>query len=143
MEETERIQRVWQRVRGGAEEAQPEQWMAQLLRDVHAETELWQQLGRAHGGVYGRIARQKQSQMNCLRGIWRIAAGQHWQTPKQTRPEKPDLRRSCARGMALWRVFDDHCRDPEFGPVFQSLRDQQREHCRIALELLGHAGGSS
>lgn len=140
MEETDRIQRVWQRVRG-PEPEQPEQWLTQLLSDQARETALWQQLGRRHGGAYARVARQKQSQLNCLRGIYRIAAGRPHRPSNPTEPEQPDLKRSAARGLALWRIFDDHSRDPEFGPVFQSLRDQQREHCRITLELLG-AGSS-
>lgn len=134
MEQTERVQRVWQRVRGESPE-QPESWLRQLLTDQAAETALWQQLGRRHGGIYERIAKQKRGQLNCLRGIWLLAAGQPWQPPKESSQEPPDLRRSAARGLALWRIFDDHSRDPEFGPVFQSLRDQQREHCRLTLEL--------
>lgn len=135
MEQTELQQRVWQRVRGQTPE-QPDSWLRQLLADQAAEAALWQQLGSRHGGIYAQIARQKREQLNCLRGIWLLAVGQPWKPVGEPPAEPPELRRSAARGLALWRVFDDHSRDPEFGPVFQSLRDQQRQHCRLTLELL-------
>ena len=134
----EQAQRVWQRVRGegAAQPENPESWLSQLISDQAQETALWQQLGRSRGGIYGTVARQKQAMLHCLRGIYFLAAGQHHQS-QQPRPERADLRRSAARGMALWKVFDGHSRDPDFGPAFQSLRERQREHCRVTLELLG------
>ena len=133
----ERTEKIWQRVRG--ETAAPEPaWLGQLIADQREETALWHRWARRRGGVYSTVAREKAAMLRCLRGIWALTPGRP-EPPAAPSAGEGDLRRSAARGLALCRVFGDHAGDAELGPVFRSLEERQREHCRITLELLSPA----
>ena len=63
-------------------------------------------------------------------------------TPTVTPPvpqESPDrcLRRCYGQEMRCLAQYEARSTDPEYGPVFSRLAAQEREHCRIILELLG------
>lgn len=133
----ERAEKVWQRVRG--EEPSPA-WLGQLLADQREETALWHRLARRRGGVFSRVAREKGAMLRCLRGIWVLASGGAPEPSLPPAAGEGDLRRSAARGLALCRIFADHSRDADFGPVFRDLEQRQRQHCCLTLELLSRSG---
>lgn len=131
--------RVWQRVQG-AQAQTSEEALARMLELLQEDNALWQLLARRYGGTYQTLAVRQKSQLACLRGIWKIHTGKahqplHCPPPTGTREEL--LRQSYARQMALLQAADARTRDPEFGPIFAQLRDQQKNHCRMTLELLG------
>lgn len=145
MDETEqaRAQRVWQRVLGEPPGTKRE-WLARLMADQMEDAAVYRMLARQLGGRFQRLYEQKQAQLNCLRGIWRIFTG----TVPPSAPVKlpsgsPEelLRRCIGRQMQVLQAYDAQTREPEFGPVYASLREAQKDHCRLALELLGSGLG--
>ena len=50
------------------------------------------------------------------------------------------LRKCYAAEMQTAREYELWASDPEYGPVFGRLAEQEREHCRMILELMGRLG---
>ena len=61
---------------------------------------------------------------------------------KSAQPELADpealLRRCYGREMQCLAKYEARSSDPEFGVVFARLAEQERRHCHMVLELLGH-----
>lgn len=134
--------RVWQRVHG-EEHKTEETVLEQMLEQLAQDAAVWRYLARHQTGPFPAMAQQRQTQLDCLRGIWRIRTGKPYpprNVPPPTGTREELLRQSYARQLSLWQTFDAKARDPEFGPVFLSLREQQRNHCRMTLELIGRSG---
>lgn len=125
--------KVWQRVRGET----PDQ--TQLLREWLAEqapiAACYRNLSR-RGGKFQLLHEHKHSQINALRGLLRLLTGQGVARP-QCREAAADLKICFAAEVKFYRALDAQSREGEFGPVFASLRERQREHCRILAEVIG------
>lgn len=125
--------KVWQRVRGGT----PDQ--IQRLREfLTAQAPIaacYRNLSR-RGGKFQLLHEHKHSQINALRGILRMLTGQPVAQPR-CREATPDLKACFTAERNLYDALDAQSRDGEFGPVFASLRDRQREHCRLLAEVIG------
>lgn len=131
--------RIWQRVRGTGDQEGPDR--VQRLREVlAAQGELlgvYRQLGR-RGGRCRQLCEQKQCQIDCLRGLLRVLTGQCVAPPKA--PCGPvDLLRCHQRELQFLQELAELRREPDLGPVFETLHDRQRVQCRVLLEVLGTA----
>ena len=53
-------------------------------------------------------------------------------------PVSTMLRRCYGREMRCLAQYEARANHPEYGPVFARLAEQEREHCRLILELIGN-----
>ena len=135
---------VWQRVQGGAEQTRPEEGLLELIARETEDGEIYLQLSRKLQGKAGALLRkmheQEMAHAACLRGIYTLTTGKRAGafTPKLT-PDTPEqiLRRCYGREMRCLARYEQRAADPEYGPVFQRLAEQERAHCHMILELLG------
>ena len=135
---------VWQRVQGGADQPHPEEGLLELIAREAEDGEIYLQLSRKLQGRAGALLRkmyeQEQAHAACLRGIYTLTTGKRAApfTPKLI-PDTPEhiLRRCYGREMRCLARYEQRAADPEYGPVFQRLAEQERDHCRMILELLG------
>ena len=63
-------------------------------------------------------------------------------TPLVSPADKPELtlRRCYASHMRSLKEYEKRSDDPEYGPVFARLAQQERDQCRTVLELIGSLG---
>lgn len=138
--------RVWQRVRGESPEDE-EGDLAQLIIQEWEDAAIYLQLSRRWGGkeapVLYQLFRQEQNHCACLKGIYTMLTG----TPPKLRAVRPmaeplevSLRKCYAREMRALSAYETRSADPNYGHVFSRMRDQEQEHCRVILTLLGGLG---
>ena len=134
---------VWQRVH--AQKPQPkEQGLLAMIAQEWTDAATYLQLSRVLSGKDSQVLRkmyeQEQAHAACLRGIYTLTTGKRAGafTPKLT-PDTPEqiLRRCYGREMRCLARYEQRAADPEYGPVFQRLAEQERAHCHMILELLG------
>ena len=136
---------VWQRVLGTDPAPPPQTDLTSLIAGEMADEAAYLTLSRKLRGqqsdLLRQMARQAQTHSACLRGIHRLRTG----TAPQVRvPEPSDappeqlLRRCYSRKTQNAAQYEARSSDREFGEVFAGLARQEREHCRIILELLGN-----
>jgi len=141
----EKAARVWQRVR--AETAQPPDlqelltMIAQELQSATVFLHLSRRMAGSPGAMLRHIAQQERSHAACLKGIYTMLSGSHpavRPTPV-TREESIDtvLRRCYGEQMRSIKTYEAKSTDPQFGQTFARLAGQEKEHCRLILELLG------
>ena len=86
------------------------------------------------------MANEDRAHAACLKGIFNLVTGEKngFRTPP-TPQEAPEisLRRCYGQEMRCLAQYEERSADPEYGPVFSRLAAQEKEHCRIVLELLG------
>ena len=102
---------------------------------------LARQFGGREGGLLERMAREARGHAACLEGICLLATGEVpaiGTLPPETGDARTLLRKCYGRAMRLLTTYEARRRDPEYGPVFVRLADQQQDHCRNLLEILGH-----
>lgn len=149
----EKAARVWQRVQNQKpDKIQPprEDNMAALIMAEWEQAATYLQLARQlpsrQASVLQRLSREEQAHGACLKGIHTLITGEPpvIQTPPIPRePPKITLRRCYGRQMQALREYEKRSEDPEYGPVFRRLAEQEREHCRSLLELIGSMQDSS
>lgn len=136
--------RVWQRVRGNpAEDKSLERLILQTWEDANVYLQLSRRTTGRTGTVLRELHRRKQAQCACLRGIHRMLTGQALGLPRGksvTEPLEAALRGCYAREMRSLRLWGDRISDPDYGPVFQRMTEEERESCRMLLELIGSPG---
>lgn len=149
----EKAKRVWQRVQAtqmsGCSEPEDTQ-AADLLRLIAgewADAVTYLQLSRKCQGRQATLLRklfeEEQSHMACLKGIYTLITGQKpvvQATPPTQEPMALALRKCYGREMHCLAEYEAKAAHPEYGPVFARLAQQEREHCRLVLELLGNVG---
>ena len=138
----EKAARVWQRVRG--EEENREKGLLALIAQEWTDAATYLQLSRRMTGkdsaVLRKMYEQEQSHTACLKGIYTLITGTHpviRALPVSQSDTESVLRRCYGREMQCLAQYEARSRDPEYGQVFARLADQEREHCRLLLELLG------
>ncbi len=136
-------QRVWQRVRG-SETVAPERSLDALIAAEWEDAATYLQLSKHFSGrerqLLHKLHEQELAHCSCLKGICSITSGSKPQLPTPDPVHGPidQILRSCyGRKMRAMSAYDARCQDPEYGCVFTKLRDQEQEHCRIILELIG------
>ena len=148
MNEIDHIQaaRVWQRVRGQTAEDEARALAALIQQEWHNAC-VFLQLSRRCAGpdaaLLHRLFEQEQAHCACLKGIYTILTGQK----AATRPIAPvtgspgELLRACyARQMRNLSAYEVRARESEYAHVFVRLREQEMDHCRLVLQLIGSLG---
>ena len=142
-------QRVWQRVQHPQQEAaekaaQREAVLQSLIMEEWILASTYLQLSRQMPGkeaaVLQRLFREEQTHTSCLKGIYTLMTGEKPSIPTQPavrESAEKTLRKCYVREMRSLKEYEARSSDPEFGPVFTKLAEQEREHCRAVLELIG------
>ena len=80
--------------------------------------------------------------MACLKGIYALQGTGKPDIPAPPPVDKAPvsviLRRCYGREMRCLAQYEQRSGDPEYGQVFARLAAQERDHCRLVLELLGN-----
>lgn len=137
--------RVWERVHAAPQEgSNPAQVLPVLIAGEWAAAAMYLHLSRRFQGRESRLLRQmfqeEQSHAACLRGIYTLITGEHAAVkapPVSQDPAEVILRRCYGEEMRTLAEFEQWSTHREYGPVFARLVQQEREHCRILLEILG------
>ena len=139
--DTELENRVWQRVRGENQPLQSLQALAAAeLSEAAAALMLSRQLQDKEKAMLRKMYEEDRAHAFCLKGMHYFTFDQ----PMSIRhippaPESPviALRKAYARKLRALREYESRTGDPEYGAVFRSLALQERQHCRLILELVG------
>ena len=140
----EQAARVWQRVHPNTPPLSREEELAEMIAREWTDAATYLLLSRKLAGKDSTILRtmyqQEQSHCACLKGIYTLITGTHPAVPAVP-PAKEDiatlLRRCYGQEMHTLAQYEARVNDPEYGQVFARLAVQEREHCRLVLELLG------
>ena len=135
---------VWQRVQGGAAQPRPEEGLLELIAREAEDAEIYLQLSRKLQGRAGALLRkmyeQEQAHAACLKGIYALISGSRPSIPTPPPPRDPPqvvLRRCYGREMQCLAQYESRTSDPDYGQVYAKLAAQEREHCKLILELIG------
>lgn len=138
--------RVWQRVRGESpdpETADLERLIIQEWEDAAVYLQLSRHCGGKESAALYQLFRQEQNHCACLKGIYTMLTGKK---PKlrAVRPAAQTLgealRKCYARELRALSAYEERAKEPKYGHVFSHMRDQEQEHCRVILTLLGRMG---
>lgn len=136
--------RVWQRVQGEAEK-DPMQGLTGLIAEEWSDAALYLSLSRRvqgqHSAILRKMGQEEQAHMACLKGIYTLQGTGRPEVPAPPPPENAPvstlLRRCYGREMRCLAQYEARAHDPAYGQVFARMAQQEREHCRQILELLG------
>ena len=139
-----RAAQIWQRVQGTEPQTRPEEGLLELIARETEDAAIYLSLSRSVQGRASALLRklyeQEQTHAACLKGIYTLTTGKRANValPKLL-PDTPEniLRRCYGREMRCLARYEQRTSDPEYGQVFQRLAEQERDHCRMILELLG------
>ncbi len=142
--------RVWQRVQGEAA-ANPTQGLQGLIAEEWSDAAIYLALSRRTQGtqsaVLKKMSQEEQAHMACLKGIYTLQGAGRPDIPAPPPVDKATvgtlLRRCYGREMRCLAQYETRSSDPEYGQVFARMAQQEREHCRLILELLGSLGADS
>lgn len=137
--------RVWQRVQAESAAPHPEQGLLELIAQEWTDATTYLHLSRRFQGkdsaALRKMFEEEQSHTACLKGIYTLITGKRPTVqvlpPPQGDPENI-LRRCYGREMQCLARYEQKASDPEYGQVYARLAEQEREHCRLVLELLGN-----
>ena len=136
--------RVWQRVQSTGHPEDMTRGLQELIFQKWTDAATYLLLSRRFQGnesaMLRKMFQQEQTQTHCLKGIYTLITGTH-PTIKAVPPKQESvetaLRRLYGREMRSLAAYEKRSVDPEFGKVFARLAEQEQEHCRLILELLG------
>ena len=136
--------KVWDRVRStpaATADAQAVlELIAQEILDAATYSRLAQRLPPPQAAIARQIARQEQSHISCLKGVYTLITGQKPMVPKPAVTDDPPdilLRRCYGREMRCLSQYEARQTDPQYGHIFRTLARQEQEHCHRILEILG------
>lgn len=141
-----KAERVWARVQGDREPEvkAPEMNLQAMIMNEWVASSTYLALSRQvpprEGCILQRLAREEQGHGACLKGIYTMITDQEpviKASPMTAGSVELILRKCYAAEMQTAREYESWVSDPEYGPVFCRLAEQEREHCRIILELMG------
>ena len=135
--------RVWQRVRGQGPEDDGQsletlitaEWMA-----ASGYLQLSRRVGSREAAMLRRMAEQEQAHCAILKGMYTMMTGKRFTISPGKSPQGTveELLRKCYAGeLKSIAAYEARSRDEEFGAVFAGMRDQEKDHARWVLELLG------
>lgn len=138
-------QRVWQRVYNQPQTQPDGEELLSLIAQEWTDATTYLHLSRRYQGKAGtilhRMFQDEQAHAACLKGIYTLMTGKHptvRSVPPSQEPVPVILRRCYGREMHSLAQYEARAADPEYGQVFSRLAEQEREHCRRVLELLGN-----
>ena len=140
----EKAARVWQRVQGSVAE-DPTRGLQGMIAEEWADAAVYLSLSRRvqgnHAAILRKMGQEEQAHMACLKGIYTLQGTGRPEVPAPQPMEKAPvsvmLRRCYGREMRCLAQYESRTADPEYGQVFARMAQQEREHCRLILELLG------
>ena len=136
--------RVWQRVQGSVT-ADPTQGLGGMIAEEWADAALYLSLAKRLQGnaaaILKKIGQEEQSHMACLKGIYTLQGNGRPDVPPPPPVDRAPigtlLRRCYGREMRCLAQYESRANHPEYGQIFAKMAQQEREHCRLLLELLG------
>ena len=135
---------VWQRVRGPQQSVDPRDGLQELIAREWEVAGICLQLSRRFSGKQGALLRQlyekEQGHVACLKGIYTLITGQRPQVRGASAAgglAEAELRRCYGKQMQNLAEYERRSSHPEYGHIFRSLAQQEREHCHLLLEVLG------
>ena len=143
----QREAQVWQRVRGenSPPAAPPEAELLRLMMEKWSNAATYQQLARQFSGrdaaTLQRLSREEMAHVNCLRGDYTLITGNKPPIQKPAVPKETAaiaLRKCYGREIRTLSEYERRSGDPEYGAVYRKLAQQEQEHGRILLELIGN-----
>ena len=143
--DNEKARRVWQRVQStGTPPPDPGYDLRDLVAREAEDAAIYLHLSRHMQGkdsaVFRQMYEQEQSHASILKGICALTTGTRPGSlvpPMQTAPAEVLLRRCYGREMQSLAEYEKRSGDPQYGAVFRKMAEQEQNHCRILLELLG------
>ena len=139
--------RVWQRVHATAAGGDETAAICAMITGEWTDAAIYLRLSRYFQGKDAGILRQmfeeEQSHAACLKGIYTLLSGTRYVAKTPPMPQEPvevTLRRCYGREMQSLAQYEQWSTHREYGPVFLRMAQQEREHCRRLLELLGRLG---
>lgn len=142
--DAQKAARVWQRVQAEQPRLAGASELQEMLEDEWLDGATYLLLAKQFQGSIReklqKMGKDEQTHAACLRGIYTLTTGGHpTQKTKQVPPEAPHviLRRCYGREMRSLARYEAKSSDPQYGQVFLRLAEQEREHCKMILELLG------
>ena len=137
-------EKIWNRVQSTAFPQGDAQTVltliAEEMQDALAYNRLAKRLPPPQAAVARQIAQQEQSHISCLKGIYTLITGRKAIVPPPVSPDDPPeivLRRCYGREMRCLAQYEARMSDPQYGYIFRKLAQQEQEHCRHILEILG------
>jgi len=136
--------RVWQRVQNETA-ADPTQGLQGLIAEEWSDAALYLSLSKRVQGpqsaILKKMSQEEQSHLACLKGIYTLQGAGRPQIPTPPPADKTSvsmlLRRCYGREMRCLAQYEARASHPEYGQIFARMAQQEREHCRQLLELLG------
>ena len=139
--------RVWQRVQNSnpTVPTDPTQGLAGLIAEEWADAAIYLALSKRVQGnaatTLRKMGQQEQAHMSCLKGMYALQGSGRPDIPAPPPPDKAPvdviLRRCYGREMRCLAQYESRADHPEYGQVFARMAAQEKEHCRLILELLG------
>ena len=134
--------RVWQRVQ---ESGHPKEdgllaMIAQEWTDAATYLQLSRRLQGKQSATLRAMYEQEQSHTACLKGLYTLITGTRPAVkalPVTADDTETILRQCYGREMQCLARYEQRSTDPEYGQIFSRLAAQEREHCRMLLEILG------
>ena len=134
--------RVWQRVQ---ENNQPkEAGLLGMIAHEWSDAATYLQLSRKFQGKQSAALRkmyeEEQSHTDCLKGLYTLITGTRPSVkavPLASDNIEALLRQCYGREMQCLALYEQRTADPEYGQIFTRLAAQEKDHCRMILELLG------
>ena len=136
--------RVWQRVQGDTATT-PARGLQGLIAEEWADAAIYLSLSKRVQGnaanILRKIGQEEQAHMACLKGIYTLQGTGRPDIPApppvDRAPVSVMLRRCYGREMRCLAQYESRANDPEYGQIYARMAQQEREHCRQILELLG------
>ena len=144
-----KAERVWARVQGtqvpehGAQEMNLQGMIMNEWVASSTYLALARQVPPREGCILQRLAREEQCHGACLKGIYTMITDQEpviKASPMTGGSVEGVLKKCYGAEMQTLKEYERWATDPEYGPVFSKLAEQEREHCRLVLELIGRVG---
>lgn len=137
---------VWERVRGGNSGGQSTgdsllSLITGEITDATTYLALSRQMTGKESVLLRRLFDEEQAHAACLKGIYTLITGSRptvRTTPPEKEPIEVTLRKCYGREMRCLAAYEERSGDREYGPVFARLAAQERDHCKLVLELLGN-----
>lgn len=135
---------VWQRVNTASApptlDTEIPLWITEETADAHTYAVLSRRMPGAISQRLRVLSQQEQAHAACLRGISTLihdAPPEIATTVKEPSDFLIALRTCYGHAMRRLARYEAFRTDPEYGPVFERLSQQEQEHCREILELIG------
>ena len=141
--------KVWERVHAAPQNQQdPVQNLSGLIAGEWVAAATYLQLSRRLQGRESRLLRQlhqeELSHGTCLRGLYTLITGERASVrtpPVVQEPVAVVLRKCYGEEMRALAEYEKWSAHGVYGPVFTRMAQQEREHLRILLEILGAMKG--